>query len=410
MDAALDDLSVIDASQIVAGPVCTAFLADLGADVVKIEPPGGEMARGGEWELNGNQINPAFLHLNRNKRSIAVDLKTDEGRDAIYRLIEAADVFIQNWKPGVAERLGVDYETLTGYNDDLVYAHITGYGETGPAAGNPGMDVIMQHISGFSSMLGFENHPPTQSQCSLADYFAGYSTALSIMGAIHYRERGGSGQKIDVSLLESLMHNMDSVFEFYHALGLEPRRAGRTGYAQPDVLYGAAEAKDGWVCVALLLYNERMWEGYCELLDRPDLLEADRYQTPQGRREDIVHLTSQFEEWLTGYTVETVVPMLNEAGIPAAPHNTISDAAKMEQVQHRDVFVDIEHPEYGQELRLTDTPLSLSETPPEIRAPAPMLGEHTREVLQDAGYSESAITKLIERGVFIEQSTQPGTE
>lgn len=399
MGSALSDVRVIDASQIVAGPVCTAFLADLGADVVKVEPPGGEMARGGEWELDGQEINPAFLHINRNKRSMSVDLKDGEGRAVVGQLVEDADVFVQNWRPGVAERLGVDYETLRERNEDLVYAHITGYGETGPAAGMPGMDVVIQHVTGFSSMLGFEGHPPTQSQCSLADYFAGYTTALSIMAALHHRDRGGGGQKIDVSLLESLMHNMDSVFEFYHTLGMEPRRAGRTSYAHDDVLYGAAEAKDGWVCVALLLYNDHMWEGYCELLDRPDLFEAERYRTAAGRRENIGTLTEQFEEWLAGYTVEEAVPMLNEAGIPAAPHNTISEAAEMDQLRHRDVFVDIEHPQYDREFRLTDTPLSLSETPPGIRSPAPELGEHTEEVLREVGYEEAEIERLVRRSV-----------
>lgn len=401
MDSALSDISIVDASQIVAGPVCTAFLADLGADVVKIEPPSGEMARGGPWELDGQEINPAFLHVNRNKRSLAVDLKSEEGQDAVQRLVESADVFVQNWRPGVAERLGVDYETLRSRNEDLIYAHITGYGETGPAVDRPGMDVIIQHLTGFSSMLGFEDHPPTQSQCSLADYFAGYNAALSIMGALYNRLGDGSGQKIDVSLLESLMHNMDSVFEFYHMLGMEPRRAGRTGYAQPDVRYGAVEAEDGWVCVALLLYNDHMWEGYCDLLDRPDLLEADEYQTAKGRREDIAELTAEFEEWITDYAVEEVVPMLNDAGIPAAQHNHISKAAELDQVEHRDVFVDVEHPEYDRELTLTESPLSLSETPAAIRDPAPMIGEHTRQVLLEAGYSEDTVEDLLDRGVVV---------
>lgn len=400
----LSDVTVVDMGQAVAGPICATFLADLGADVIKVERPSGDVYRIDRRELNREAFNPAFELYNRNKRALSVDIKTETGREVLYDLISDADVFVQNWPPGVAESLGVDYETLTERNDDLIYVHVTGYGETGPDATKPAMDTIIQHVSGFSSMLGYEDHPPIRSQSSLSDFFAGYSAAISALGAIRARDKGGGGQKVDVSLLESMMHNMDGAFEYYNNLGEEPGHGGRNGFFQPEMLYGAARAKDGWVCVALLLYSDRVWEGYCTLLDRPDLYEKEKYQTDRGRMDDAAELTAKFEEWLTQYTVEEAIDVLNDAGIPAARHNTVGDAAEMEQVEARDVFVDVPHPQFDS-VTLTDTPLAMSEEQPSIRKHAPMLGEHNQEILHELGYDEDEVSQLHTDGVLAQDHT-----
>ena len=397
----LKHITVIDCGQVIAGPLCATFLADLGADVIKVEPPSGEMYRGYRRTLNGEPYNPGFELFNRNKRAVSLDLKSDDGVSLVHELVADADVFIQNWPPGVASRLGVDYETLSSLNDDLVYVHITGYGNAGPMADLPGMDAMTQHVSGFTSLLGYEDdRPPIRSQSSLADYFSAYSAAVSVLGALIGRDRIG-GQKVEISLLEALSHNIDGAYEFYNNLGEVPGRGGRSLYYQPDMLYGAAEAADGYVSVALLLYSERIWRAYCEVLDEPALYERDEYQTTEGRVADADALRERFEAWLATQPVDEAVETLNEHGIPAAPCQRIDEAAEMEQMEHLGVFETFDHPRYGS-LTLTSTPLSLSESDVSLRHRAPFLGEHNRDVLAELGYDDEEIDALAKRGVLSE--------
>lgn len=399
----LSDISVIDLSQAVAGPICATFMADFGADIVKVERPSGDVYRINRRDLNGKPFNPPFELYNRNKRALGLDLKSEEGKTLLYNLVSKADVVLQNWPPEVAEKLGADYETLTEYNEDIIYVHISGYGETGPDATKPAMDTIIQHLSGFSSLLGYDDEkPPIRSQSSLADFYAGYNAALSAIAAIRYRDKGNGGQKIDISLLESMMHNMDGAFEYYTNLDEEPGKGGRNAFFNPAVLYGAAEAADDWICVSLLLYSERVWKGFCEILDRPDLYEGEKYQTDAGRIEDAEHLTSLFENWLADVPADEAIETLNEHGIPAARHNSIREAAEMDQVKARGVFTDIDHPRYGV-LTLTDTPFRMSETEPTIERPAPLLGQHNREILAEYGYSREEIEEFVERNVLVSE-------
>jgi crotonobetainyl-CoA:carnitine CoA-transferase CaiB-like acyl-CoA transferase len=395
----LSDVRVIDCGQIIAGPLCATFLADLGADVVKVEPPDGETYRTDRRELNGEPFNPPFELYNRNKRSLSLDLKREEGQEALRDLAEAADIFVQNWPPGVAERLGVDYETLRERNPDLVYVHITGYGETGPRARDAGMDAIAQHVTGFASLNGYpdDDRPPIRAQASLADYFAGYSAALSAMGALRAVDHGEAGQKVDVSLLESLAHNMDGAYEYTQNLGEELQPGGAGTFSVPEMLYGAAEAADGYVCVALLLYSERIWTGMCELLDRPDLLADERYETGPGRMADAEQLTDIFRDWLADVPVDEAVERLGEHNIPASESNSVAEAAQLEQYAARGTFVTVEHDRYG-DLTLTDTPLDLSRDDVGIRRVAPELGEHSHEVLAEQ-LGEERASDLVEDGV-----------
>jgi crotonobetainyl-CoA:carnitine CoA-transferase CaiB-like acyl-CoA transferase len=395
------DLRVIDMGQAVAGPFVATLLGDLGADVIKVERPAGDVYRIDRREKNGEPFNPPFELYNRNKRSLCVDVKTEDGREVLYDLVAEADVFVQNWPPGVAERLSLDYETLSDVNDDLVYTHVTGYGETGPLATNPAMDTIAQHVTGFSSLLGYDDdRPPIRSQSSLSDFFAGYNAAISTLAAVMQRGAGSGGQKIDVSLMESMMHNMDGAFEYYNNVGEVPQKGGRSGFFNPDMLYGGARAADGWICVALLLYSDRVWDAYCELLDRPDLREAEKYQSDDGRMADAAKLTAIFEEWLEEQPADEAIETLNEVGIPASRHNTVPEVTELDHVDARDIFVDVDHPRLGS-LELTNTPLDLDEPEPEIRRHSPMLGEHNAEILGELGHSEADIDRLQEEGVLV---------
>ncbi|WP_255171152.1 CaiB/BaiF CoA transferase family protein [Natrononativus amylolyticus] len=397
----LSDVRVVDLSQAVAGPFCAMFLADLGADVVKIERPSGDVYRVDRRELNGKGFNPPFELYNRNKRALGLDLKSDEGIKLFHELVEKADIVIQNWPPGVAAKLRADYEALTEINEDLIYVHVTGYGEDGPDARKPAMDTIIQHLSGFSSLLGYDGDPPIRSQSSLADFYAGYNAAISTLAALRHRDRGNGGQKIDISLLESMMHNMDGAFEYYTNLGEKLERGGRNGFFEPDMLYGAARAADGWVCVALLLYSDRVWKGYCELLDRPELLEKDKYQSDSGRMADAEKLTALFEDWLHEREVDDVVETLNNHGIPAARHNSIAEATNLDQVKARDVFTEVDHPRYGS-ITLTNSPLRFSESNVEIRRPAPTLGQHNEEILTELEYPPEKIGQLEDQEVIVD--------
>ncbi|MFC5973998.1 CaiB/BaiF CoA transferase family protein [Halomarina salina] len=388
----LSDLRVIDCGQAIAGPLCATYLGDLGADVIKIERPSGDIYRTDRRQKDGKSFNPAFEQFNRNKRSLCADIKSPEGLATLYDLVEVSDVFVQNWPPGVAESLEVDYETLRELNEDLIYVHVTGYGETGPMATNPAMDTIVQHVSGLSSLMGYDDEkPPIRCQSSVADYYAGCHATISALAAIRHRDvTEEGGQLVDVSLLESLMHNMDGAFEYYNNLGEVPSHGGRNAFFDSDMLYGATEAADGWICVALLLYSERIWESCCELIGQKDLLEDERYQTAAGRMADAEELTALFEGWVQEVPAEQAVQQLNAVGIPAAHHRTVAEAAELDHVKEREVFKEVSHSRLGS-LELTDTPLSLSKTPPESPCQAPALGEHNRQILRELGYDEELI-------------------
>lgn len=400
MGLPLSDITVIDCGQVVAGPLCASFLADLGADVIKVEPPEkGELLRSGWQELNGETFVEHFELVNRNKRAITLDLKDEKGHEIVKKLLAEADVFVQNWKPGVATRIDLDWKSVHELNSDLVYTHITGYGQGGPLSDYPGMDTIAQHISGYSSMLGFEGDPPIRSQTSLADVFAAYAALSSTLGALYYRDvNGGSGQRVDVSLLEALVHHVDGAFELYNNTGEFPKHAGRNHFTNPDMLYGAAEAADGWVCVALLLFSDRVWDAYCDLLDRSDLHEIEQYQDANGRMADAAKLSAIFEDWLATHTVEDALKILNEAGIPASRHLDIAEAAKHEHLEALDVFETVDHPRY-QELTLTASPLALSETGIADITHAPELGQDVHSVLSSLGYDDKEIRDLASDGI-----------
>lgn len=396
----LSDVKVIDAGQVIAGPVCGAYLADLGAEVVKLESPTGDILRGGDRTINGENVSTSYELVNRNKRSVSIDLKSDEGRKAVHALVEKADVFLQNWPPGIAERLGVDYETLRELNDDLIYVHVTGYGETGPMANRPAMDTAIQHISGLSSLMGFDDHPPIRAQTSLGDYYAGTNAAVATLGALRHRDNGNGGQKVEVSMLEALMHNLDSAFELYNNVeNFEFQKGGQNSYKFPGRLYGAAETQDGWVCVAFYLNSSGVWEGFCELVGREDLLMDPYYDDPSHRLEDADKFSEMLEEWMRERTSEECLKKLQEKGIPVAPHNTVPEAAEMEHVEKRDVFQEVDHPRYGT-FTLTRPPFRLSETDPEIRRHAPLLGEYTVEALQEVGYTDEEIQMLKNQSII----------
>lgn len=393
---ALEDVKVIGISQTVSGPACEAFLADFGADVIKVEPTGGgEPFRRSIHELDGEGFNMSFQVYNRNKRSVSIDLKSQEGTRVMYDLVADADIFVQNFAPGVVDRLELDYGTLSEYNEDLIYLSISGYGTEDEWADKPAFDNLIQQASGFSSLHRPAGQKPTMIKLWISDFFASYNAALSGLAALHHRENGGGGQKCEVSMFQSLAHTMNARYEKYQNLGEipEPREPDE----KAPLMNSIEETADGWIGIAFVPAYPNIWRGFCELLDREDLLDHPDYADPDDRRQEtnLPDLNEMMREWLLNHDSETAVELLNDHGIPAAPHNSVPDAVEEGPAR----FSTIDHPRLGS-LEVTETPLDLSETPPEISRPAPELGQHNDEVLSEIDYSAAEITELHEAGVL----------
>lgn len=400
----LAGVRVISMGQVLSGPLCSAFLADLGANVIKIESPGGDSIRGTSRELNGEPFSLLYEQYNRNKRSICLDIKEDQGQEIVYELLEEADVFLQNFGPGVASRLGVDEETVTAINPDIIYASISGYGDHGPLSSRTSFDGLVQHETGFASLQGFKGDRPRAARCHVADYFSGYNAAVSILAALYHRDTADmqntpGGQSTNISMFESLIHNTNGLFELYNNLGEEPERPERDE-SRDDIIYGAERTKDGWVAVAFLITFPNIWEGFCTLLEQEDLLDDPAYETPTDRAQEEVkvEINTMLRKWLLDHTTDEAVKLLNDHRIPAAHHRTISEVPSMEHVQEHNIFRRFDHPTF-EEIELTDTPLDLSNTPPSIDSPSPLLGEHTEEVLTEHGYSQEKINELLDKKI-----------
>jgi formyl-CoA transferase len=381
MTLPLAGVLVLDLSQVMAGPFCTMLLADLGADVIKIEPPpprAGDLSRsmgGAHLRLRGSD-NAPFLALNRNKRSVVLDLRSSDDVDRLRALARRADVFVENARPGVMARLGIDHDALAAINPRLVYASISGFGATGPYADRPGFDLIAQGMSGVMSVTGEPDGPPVKCGVPVSDLSAGLFAANGIMAALIARERTGRGQHVETSLFESALAM--SVWEAteYFATGTPPRPMGSAH--RLNAPYQAFRARDGHLTLAAL--TPQQWERLCDVLGRAPLATDQRFATNEARMANTRALALEIETALAGETVSTWVERLLAAGVPAGP---ILDYAQVFADPHtaaRDMIWEVEHPVEGT-IRVLGSPLKLSDARLAPRRPPPLLGEHTREVL-----------------------------
>ncbi|GAA1519045.1 CoA transferase [Kribbella lupini] len=375
---ALDGLRVLDLTQVMAGPFCTMLLADLGADVIKIENPaaGDQTRRSWGYAVHGEDSR-AFLALNRNKRSVVLDLKAANDLASFRRLVETADVVVENFRPGVTARLGVDYATLAELNPRLIYASVSGFGQTGPYADRPGYDLIAQAMSGVMSITGTPGGEPVKSGLPVGDLGAGLFCAFGIVSAVHARERTGVGQYVETSLFEAALAM--SVWESteYWATGTVPQPLGSAN--RMSAPYQALRTKDGHLTLGA--NNERLWQRLCTALEVTDLLTDERFLTNTDRMAHRDELAGVLEERLAAATTDEWVALLLEAGVPAGP---IRDYAYVldedPHVQARGMVQEIDHPVEGK-VRVLGSPVRLSGTPASIRRHPPLLGEHTAEVL-----------------------------
>lgn len=394
--SALSDVCVLDLSRVLAGPYCTQLLSDYGAEVIKIEQPGlgdGTRQWGPPW-VDGESA--YFLSVNRNKKSVTLNLKTPEGQQILKRLVAGADVFIENFRPGTLARLGLDYESLAAVQPGLIYCSITGYGQTGPYRDRPGYDFIIQAQGGIMSITGPADGEPYKVGVAIVDITAGLFAASAILAALHHRERTGKGQYIDVALLDSQVAWLANVAHNYFATGEPPQRYGN---AHPNIVpYETFPTADGYV--ALAVGTDRQYERFCQVVGRPDLWEDERFQTNAGRvthRDVLVPLLQAlFRTRPTQYWVDLMV----QAGIPVGPINDIPTVFADPQVQARGMVQEVEHPTAGP-IQVLGPVAKMSETPAQVRSAPPLLGAHTAEVLsRRLGYTAEEIEALRRNGVI----------
>jgi CoA:oxalate CoA-transferase len=392
----LTDITVLDLTWVLAGPYASMILADMGADVIKVErPPFGDVGR-----TTGPYIGEQsayFFSVNRGKRSIVIDLKSEEGRELFFRLAEKADVVMENFTPGTMDRLGIGYETLRARNPRLVYSATSGFGQTGPDRERPALDVIVQGMGGIMSITGEPGGPPIRPGISQGDITAGLFTAVGILSALHERERSGEGQMLDLSMLDSQIAILENPFARYFATGEVP---GPLGTRHPSTTpFQAFPTKDGWIVIAMAWGVENMWELFCVKIGRPELIDDKRFDTPGLRTKNHAILEPILNEALRQKTTGDWMPEFDAIGLPCGPLNDIPHAAEQPQVVAREMLKDVPHPE-GFSLRITDTPIKLSRTPGGIQGPPPIAGADTDDVLRTLlGLTGAQIAELREKAV-----------
>jgi len=391
---ALDDLRVLDLSSQLSGPYCTMLLGDLGADVVKVEhPSGGDAARQMGPHIGGESA--PFMTFNRNKRSVALDLKAAEGVAIGRALAARADVVVENWRPGTAARLGLGWEAVRALNRRAVYASISGFGQTGPYSARGGFDRIAQGMSGLMSINGEENGPPLVVPVPIADIGTGMFAAIGILAALAHRARTGEGQLVDASLLETPI--AWSVYEAatLFATGAPPQRLGQ-GH-RTNAPYQAFRTADGWLNLGG--GSPQFWPVICEVLGVAHLVDDPRFTTPALRVRHRKALEEALQPRFLTASTAAWLEKLERAGVPAGPILTYDQVFADPQVRAREMAVDVNHPRAGA-TQVLGVPVKLSTTPGRVRRPAPSLGQHTDEVLRELGWDDEAIRALRARGVI----------
>ncbi|MDX2169817.1 MAG: CoA transferase [Deltaproteobacteria bacterium] len=379
----LAGVRVLDLTRYLAGPYCTMLLGDMGADVVKLEPPRGGRDFGG----GPAQANYFFLSVNRSKRSATLDLQRPAGRAAFLRLVDGADVVVENFRPSVMPALGLGAETLRARNPRLIYCAISGFGATGPYAERPGFDQIAQGMSGLMSVTG--THEPTRAGIAIGDVLAGLFAAHGIGLALYHRERTGAGQVVDTSLLEALVGVLTWSAGIYFASGTPPPLAGN--HHPLSAPYGVHRARDRAFTIAC--GNERQWRALCDALGAGELLSDARFASPLGRVGERPALTAALESRLASADAADWIERLNAAGVPSGPINDMAEVFADPQVRARGMFVELPHPQLGT-IKTTGVPVKLSASPGAIERLPPALGADTDAVLREAGFAPDEIAAL----------------
>jgi len=389
---ALTGIRVVDFSRILAGPFATQILGDLGAEIIKVEAPGGDDSR--TYGGAGGGVRPVFASYNRNKKSVVLDLKSEEGRGIARQLVASADVLVHNYRSGVIDKLGLGYEELRASYPDLIYCEITGFGSHGPLKSKAAVDLIAQAYSGLLSFTGEPGRDPVRVPVSISDLSAGVYAALGVLAALLWRERGGTGQKIETSLLEALLSLISVNLTQAMLTGVPPQAMGTgNGMGQPNQVF---RAQDGMVAVAAA--NDRMWTRFCRALKAEELADDERFAMLASRYENRGALTDEIGLRMKSVTVAEIVARCDEEGVVCAPVLDLGQVAQDEQVRTLKSIVKVRYA--GHELPVVNNPLHLSSTEPAVLADPPALGEHTAEILDGLGYDAARVAQLRKAGVI----------
>lgn len=387
----LQGVRVLDVSQVMAGPFCSMLLGDMGADVIKIEPPpeGDQTRRAMGFKLKGSD-SLGFFNLNRNKRSFALNLKISAGREVFYRLVKTADILIENYRPGVTRRLGIDYPTLRAINPRLIYASISGFGQTGPWSQRPGFDLIAQAMSGVMSITGHPGGPPTKAGVPVSDIGCALFALYGILSSLIARQKTGEGQYVDASLFEAaIAFSIWDISEFW-GTGRIPGPLGTANrFSAP---YQAVRAQDGYFVLGA--NSKRLWQTLCDILERPNLLADARFGTIADRLRNRVALIAELEKSFAARTAAEWVDILLAAGIPAGPILDYAQALASEHAQAREAVMEMDHPVEGR-VKSIGFPVKLSRTKQRVRRPPPLLGEHNEEILDELGINSELRQRLL---------------
>ncbi|EGO62711.1 CaiB/BaiF CoA transferase family protein [Acetonema longum] len=391
----LAGLVVLDLSRVLAGPYASMMLADFGANIIKIEPP----KVGDDSRAFGPFIGKEsayYMSLNRNKRSMTLNLKEQAAKDLFKEMVKKADVVLENYRPGTMEKFGLGYEDLQKINPKIIYAACSGFGHTGPYMDKPAYDIIVQAMGGIMSITGPENGDPTRVGASVGDITAGLFATVGVLLAVYHRERTGEGQKVDVGMLDCQVAILENAISRYLVNGVIPKPLGNR---HPSITpFESFTAKDGYVIVGA--GNDRLWEKLCSLLERPDLIHDARFATNALRTQNVKELKVILDSVFKNKTIDAWLGFLEEAGIPCAPINTVDKVINDPQIKARDMIVDLKHPVAG-EMKVPGVPIKLSKTPGAVETPAPLLGQHTEEILSEVlGFSKEQIAQLQAKGAI----------
>jgi crotonobetainyl-CoA:carnitine CoA-transferase CaiB-like acyl-CoA transferase len=387
---ALTRFTVLDLTRVRAGPTCVRQLADWGANVIKIETPEHVEAA----DMGGPRTGPDFSNLHRNKRSITLNLKSPEGVAALKRLVKRADVLVENYRPDVKRRLGIDYKTLAKINPKLVYASISGFGQTGPYATRPGFDQIAQGMGGLMSITGLPGQGPVRVGIAVADLCAGLFAALGIMTALLEREKSGKGQQIETSLLQAQIFMLDFQAARWLMAGEVPKQAGNNHPTSAPT--GVYRTSDGYINIATT--GSKMWQRMCEALEAPELMKRPEYASAAERLRHRDELNADIEAVTVKHTSKKLVDTLNAAGVPTGPIYAINEVFADPQVQHLKIAQTVKAKDRS--VTLVGQPVTLSRTPSKLVTPPPRLGEHTNAVLKEFGFSAKQIAELRRAGAI----------
>jgi formyl-CoA transferase len=389
--SALDGLRVLDVTQVMAGPFCAMLLADLGADLIKVEPPAGDSTRQMPGAVGTDS--PGFNALNRGKRSIVLDLKSAEGREAFIRLARSTDILIENYRPGVMDGLGLGYAALSALNPRLVYASISGYGQSGPDRGKGGFDLIAQGVAGIMSITGEPGRPPVKAGVPMTDLSAGLFALVGILAAVEHRHRSGAGQHIDASLVDAgVALSVWEATEYFSGLWIPQALGSAHRMIAP---YQAVRCADGYITLGAA--NERLFRRLCNVLGHPEWSAQPEFADGASRVRHRQALTDRIEAVTAAAPRSHWLALLDANDIPCGPINDYAQVFADPQVVAREMVVETEHPTLGR-VRTLGSPIKMSATPPDVSRRAPQLGEHTDEVLREVGFSNDEIAALRRSG------------